>query len=165
MNDFLRQVNEVWGLHDLDYSFTDPPEGGVGCLAFVLDDRFVEADFDPSVQMRLAATFGDNLYPEHRQRGWVEPDPAPGTFRFAIHQIGIRGKRITVFDMWMDDRPAGDCETAEDGERRCREILAAISDEQYSSMLEEKRGEAPPVKRSEPVDLTGFELIANEEHL
>ncbi len=30
MDSFLQQVNEVWDLHDLSYTLSDPPEDGVG---------------------------------------------------------------------------------------------------------------------------------------
>ncbi len=85
----------------------------------------------------------------------------PGKFRFAVHEIGIRGKRITVYDRWSLDFPAGDCGTAEEGERRAREILDGIPDEEFASTIWSKQGPMPVVMRSGPVDRVGMELVEN----
>jgi hypothetical protein len=148
---------------------TNPPEVGVGCLVFVVDDRLVVADFDPEkkTELRLATTFGDNIWPEYRQRGFLELAPAPGKFLYGLHMIGIREKRMTIFDKWMNGFTADDATTVEQAERQAREILAGISDEQYASPVKNgsRDGPTPKVKRSAPVELVGWELIANEAHL
>ena len=100
----FRQIDEVWGLHDLARTLADPPPGGVGCVAFVVDERYIPADFDPQVELRLAASFGDNPYPATRSRGFCEPEPTSEKLRFGVHIIGIRGKRMAVFDMWYTDQ-------------------------------------------------------------
>src|SRR4051794_33913502 len=127
----FRQIDEVWGLHDLARTLADPPSGGVGCVAFVVDERYIPADFDPQVELRLAASFGDNPYPATRSRGFCEPEPTSEKFRFGVHRIGIRGKRMAVYDMWYDARPADGCDDAEAAGRRAGEILAGITDEDY----------------------------------
>jgi len=52
-------------------------------------------------------------------------------------------------------------------ERRAREILAAMSDAEYASALRNRSQDGPSteVRRSSPVELVGWELIANEEQL
>src|SRR4051794_19082205 len=146
----FRQIDEVWGLHDLARTLADPPAGGGGCVAFVVDSRYIPADFDPQVELRLAASFGDNPYPATRSRGFCEPEPTSEKCRFGVHIIGIRGKRMAVFDMGYTDSPADGCKSAEEASLRAREILAGITEEDYVRSLISNPHETPlpPVRRS-----------------
>jgi len=150
----LRRFDEVWGLHDIGRTRGE-------MLVFVVDDRYVEADDEEGMELRLAVSYGTNPFPPDRERGWLEPDPMPGKFSFGIHEIGIRGGRITVFDQWLYGKDASGVETVEQAETRAQSIMAEISDDDYSGLISPRS--LQPVKTSPPLPLDDYEPVHDEQ--
>src|SRR5262245_42747759 len=86
MSNLLRQINENWELHYLE----DLPPG-VGCLAFVVDERCVSHE---GIEFRIAVSFGENIWPDSQPKGFLTPHPMPGRYCFGIHGVGTRGARM-----------------------------------------------------------------------
>src|SRR3954469_13258181 len=121
----LRRFDKTWWLHYIG-------RGRGEMLVFVVDDRYMEADDEEGMELRLAVSYGNNRFPPNRERGWLQPDPMPGTHCFGVPEIGMRGGGITVFDQWLYGKDASGVETVEQAEARAGSILAEISDDDYS---------------------------------
>jgi hypothetical protein len=155
MSNLLRQINDTWELHDHD----DRPRG-VGCLAFVVDERCVVED---GTEYRLAVSFGDNIWPDDEPKGILTPHPMPGRFCFGLHDVGTRAGRMAVFGMWMDAWPAGDCQDVSQAEDRARSILAAYSDEDYLRLAGSFPARQTTVATSRLLPLEQYELVHDVE--
>ncbi len=157
----LGRVDELWWLHE----HRDPNSGIDGrCAALVVDSRYVVDDRDglaPEVEMRLVVSYGDNPFTPEMECGFVPPPVLPGTHVFGIHQVGTRDALITMFDHWYDAREATGHETADEIERRAREILASISDDEYGGIVGRVQG-PNVVHRSPDRCIEDFEILPGE---
>jgi hypothetical protein len=151
----LRQINEVWHLHDADKF----PEASASCLAFVVDRRTVE---EHGIEFRLAVSFGENPFPLGKPKGFLTPHPMPGKHSFGIHLVGTRGSRMALFDQWCDAREANEPEGPDRAEETARAILAAISDEDYARHVSPVPHAPLPLTVSELLPLDEYEMAHDE---
>jgi hypothetical protein len=154
-NTALRQINEVWHLHDAEKL----PEASAGCLAFVVDRRAVD---EHGIEFRLAVSFGENPFPPGKPKGFLTPHPMPGKHCFGVHIVGTRGGRMALFDQWYDAREADGLESPGQSEGPARAILAAISDEDYAGHVSPDLHAPLPVTVSELLPLDDYEMVHDE---
>ena len=147
---FTDRVDEKWGLHE----HRSPSANGSGnCLAFEIDPRFVNLPGHEDIRFRLAVSFGHNPFTPEMARGFVPPPIRPGKYVFGIHDIGMRGNRITVFDQWYDAREAPTDMRIENASDFARAILLAIPNNEYVDMLKEDRKDVAELQVEQVSDL------------
>jgi hypothetical protein len=149
------EINRLWGIHDVEN------ECKTRCVALIVDSRYVAADYYES---RLAVSFGDNPFTPEMATGFVPPPVKPGKFLFGIHDVGVRGKRITIFDQWMESIAAAECEAPEYVFRTAQAILDGIPDERYLKLCAASHDGLQDVRRSD-VWLLDDLIIAPPEQL
>jgi hypothetical protein len=152
----LRKIDEIWKLHGP----VGPSEPSAGCLAFVVDRRHVEED---GIELRLAVSFGENLFPPGRPKGFLTPHPMPGKHCFGTHVVGTRGGRMGLLDQWYDAREAGGLEDPARAEEVARAILAGISDDDYARHVASVPRSRPPVTVSAPLPRDEYEIVHDFE--
>lgn len=148
----IEQINKLWRLHErLDQAAST----GGKCLAFAIDKRYID---DGGIELRLGVSFGDNLVsPQTRQE--IFPIPVhPGRFVFGLHLVGIKGNQLMLCDKWENALDGGDCTDAEEGEKRARSILEAMSDAEYLALVADDQR---TLKVSSRHLLEEFEVVKN----
>jgi hypothetical protein len=148
----LDRMNDLWHLHD--------PEDGSGtgrCLAFVLDRRYLDAD--EGAEIRLAVSFGDNVVSPETEQGFLPIPVRPGRLAFGVHEVGISGDKLTVFDAWLDTIEAGDVTEPAEAVVRAQAILDGMADARYFTLLSDPKDDQRTLKVSERFRLDEFEIV------
>jgi hypothetical protein len=71
--------------------------------------------------------------------GFVPPPFKPGKYLFGIHNVGVSGNWLSIFDMWMDSAESPiECVSAEYVLRTSQIMLDVISDELYLKLAGNK---------------------------
>lgn len=153
-------LEQLSDLHQIYRQSDNGAELSGGCLAFVLDKRFMP---DREIELRLGVSYGDNIFSTTRKPCFL-PDPVvPGKFAFVLHVIGTRGDRMCIFDQNFDAFEAGVYDDISDAEKKAMSILESIDDEKYSHLVEDGFGGRSPLQISDRYLLEDFELVLDEQ--
>ena len=158
MQEKIDQINRLWGIHDRQSDSEDESE--TRCMALVVDSRYVGTDYFES---RIAVSFGDNPFSPEMATGFVPPPVKPGRLLFGLHNVGMSGNKITIFDQWMDSVAAEECQTAEYVLRTAQMILDRVSDEKYLMLCADSREQQRSIERSDVWLLDDLEIAPPEQ--
>lgn len=126
-------------------------------MALVVDARYVASS---GFESRIAVSFGDNPFSPEMATGFVPPPYKPGKYLFGLHNVGILGNQLSIYDMWMDSQSGIDCVSAEYVLRTSQRILSRLSDEEYRRLC--SSGDMGEVQRSEVWLLEKMEVVPVE---
>ena len=153
--EILDRVDELWAIHKhLDLQ----AEAQSCCLALVVDPRYVTYC---GFESRLAVSFGNNPFSPEMGSGFVRPPYKPGKYLFGLHNVGVLGRQLSLYDMWMDSQSAIDCVSAEYVLRTSQMILSRMSDEEYRKECSHKQ-DMGELQRSEVWLLEQMEIVPIE---
>jgi hypothetical protein len=149
----IERINELWKLHEPREVGLKP---GGRCLAFVIDRRYVEDE--GGFETRLAVSFGHPVVGPEGETGFLPVPGQPGEFVFGLHDVGIEGDELEIYDSWMDTLHAGGCTDPAEAEAKARAILDAMSDEEYLTLVRQPRDDQRPLKVSRRYLLEDFAI-------
>jgi hypothetical protein len=149
----IDRINELWNLHEPQEEGLEP---GGRCLAFVIDRRFVEAK--DGFETRLAVSFGRPVVGPEGETGFLPIPGQPGEFVFGLHDVGIEGNKLGIYDSWMNALHGEGCTDPVEAEAKARAILDAMSDEEYLRLVRQPRNDERPLKESSRYLLEDFEI-------
>ena len=152
----LDRVDELWAIHT--YGCDMEAEVQHGCLALIVDPRYVRYC---GFESRLAVSFGNNPFSPEMVSGFVPPPYEPGEYLFGLHNVGVLGNQLSLYDMWMSSKAAIACVSAEYVLRTAEMMLRHISDEEYRRQCSDK-GNVGALERSEVWLLEQMEIVPIE---
>lgn len=152
----IERINELWGLHEPQ---DEGLKGEGRCLAFAIDQRYVEQD---GIEMRLAVSFGHPVVGPVTEGGFLPIPGQPGEFVFGLHLIGTKGSQVTIYDQWANAMHADGCADPVEAEAMARAILDAMSDQEYLAGVRESKEDKAPLKVSTTYLLEDFEVVEGE---
>jgi hypothetical protein len=153
----IERINELWKLHEPREEGLKP---GGRCLAFVIDRRYVEDE--GGFETRLAVSFGHPVVGPEGETGFLPIPGQPGEFVFGLHDIGIEGNELGIYDSWMNTLNAGGCTDPVEAEAKARAILDAMSDEVYIATVRTSDNDQRSLKASSCYLLEEIEVV---EHI
>lgn len=115
----------------------------------VVDSRFwTSSRFAPGTQMRIAVSFG----PAPRRVAYrsMSPEramPPEGAMIFGCHHVGTKGRKLALFETWLDEEQPGVALSEESVLLRAKMMLAKLKDPMYQDML--TWGRIWPAKKEE----------------
>lgn len=135
MKNLLRQIDTTWRPHNRE----DDSDGPGACLAVGLDPRFLP---HPHLgDSRVMVTFGPNPFLGIEPGGFVPPPSLPNEYIFGIHEVGVDGDTVTVYDEWFDAIPAA----GRDDTAVLHTVMTAIPDETVALVVGEDRSDTRPL--------------------
>jgi hypothetical protein len=154
--EILHRVDELWAIHT--YGCDLEAEVQHGCLALIVDPRYV---MYCGFESRLAVSFGNNPFSAEMVSGFVPPPYEPGKYLFGVHNVGVLGNQLSLYDMWMSSQRSSDGVSAEYVFRTAEMMLSQISDEEYRMQCGGKEN-AGALERSEVWLLEEMEIVPIE---
>ena len=154
--EILDRVDELWAIHT--YGCDLEAEVAHGCLALIVDPRYVKYC---GFESRLAVSFGVNPFSSEMVGGFVPPPYKPGEYLFGLHNVGVVGNQLSLYDMWMSSEQSTECVSAEYVLRTAERMLSQISDEEYRRQCSDK-GNVGALERSKAWLLEQMEIVPIE---
>ena len=154
--EILDRVDELWAIHthgcDLE------AEVQHGCLALIVDSRYVKYC---GFESRLAVSFGKNPFSPEMVSGFVPPPYKPGEYLFGLHNVGVLGNQLSLYDMWMSSEQSTERVSSEYVLRTAERMLSQISDGEYHRHCSDEGNSGAP-ERSNVWLLEQMEIVPIE---
>lgn len=154
--EMLDRVDELWAIHT--YGCDLEAEVQHGCRALIVDPRYVKCC---GFESRLAVSFGRNPFSPEMVSGFVPPPYKPGEYLFGLHNVGLQGSQLSLFDMWMISEQSAEGVSAEYVLRTAERMLSRVSDEEYRRQCSDK-GNVGTLERSAVWLLEQMEIVPIE---
>lgn len=153
VKNLLQQINTTWRPHNREGD-TDGPGA---CLAVGLDPRYLPHPY--LGDSRVMVTFGPNPFLGIEPGGFVPPPLLLNEYIFGIHEVGVDGDTVTVYDEWFDAIPAA----GRDDAMVLHDVMAAIPDDTVALVVREDRGDTRPLEFCSVGDLNRLALRSGGE--